>query len=367
MKVRCLLLAALLLAAASAAADDLAALLEPIRAKHGLPALAGAVLVGDRVTHIGATGVRVRGEDDPVTPEDRWHLGSCGKAISATAIARLVERQTLRWEQTLAESPVFADVLRAEYRTATLRQLLEHRAGVPPELATLPIWPRLYRYPGTSRDARLALARVLLEKPATSPPGTAYRYSNGGYTIAGVLAEQATDTAWEELLETEVLAPLGMRSAGFGAPGAVKGQDEPWGHREDGSPVPHGPAADNPPALAPAGTLHASLRDWARFVALHLSAYGGKPKLLTAERLRALHVPPEGSEYAAGWVAVQRPWAGGTALTHGGSNTMWKAVVWMAPERGFAVLVTTNQGGAAAEKGTDDAAGALIRHHQRYD
>jgi hypothetical protein len=39
---------------------------------------------------------------------------------------------------------------------------------------------------------------------------------------------------------------------------------------------------------------------------------------------------------------------------------MWFAVTWVAPERGFAVLVTCNQGGAAAQKATDEAAGALI-------
>jgi hypothetical protein len=39
------------------------------------------------------------------------------------------------------------------------------------------------------------------------------------------------------------------------------------------------------------------------------------------------------------------------------------AVVWMAPKRDFAVLVTTNQGGEAAAQGTDEAAAALIRLH----
>ena len=36
------------------------------------------------------------------------------------------------------------------------------------------------------------------------------------------------------------------------------------------SPVPPGPQADNPPALGPAGTVHAPMEDYARFVALRL-------------------------------------------------------------------------------------------------
>ena len=60
---------------------------------------------------------------------------------------------------------------------------------------------------------------------------------------------------------------------------------------------------------------------------------------------------------------TQRGWAGGTALTHAGSNTMNFCVVWMAPLKDFAVLVCTNQGGPAAAKATDDAAAALIRNY----
>ncbi len=62
-----------------------------------------------------------------------------------------------------------------------------------------------------------------------------------------------------------------------------------------------------------------------------------------------------------GWAAAQRGWAGGTALTHAGSNTMNFAVVWMAPKRNFAVLVATNQGGDVAPQACDEAAGMLIR------
>jgi hypothetical protein len=39
---------------------------------------------------------------------------------------------------------------------------------------------------------------------------------------------------------------------------------------------------------------------------------------------------------------------------------MWYCVAWLAPERDFAVLVATNQGGGVAVKGTDEACGKLI-------
>lgn len=55
---------------------------------------------------------------------------------------------------------------------------------------------------------------------------------------------------------------------------------------------------------------------------------------------------------------VERPWAGGTALTHAGSNNQWDAVMWMAPHRRFTAIAVTNCGGAPA----GDALEAVIRH-----
>lgn len=63
-----------------------------------------------------------------------------------------------------------------------------------------------------------------------------------------------------------------------------------------------------------------------------------------------------------GWwiIADGQPWAGGPALTHAGSNTMWFAVAWLAPEKDFAVLVACNQ---ADDDACNDAVVALIGDH----
>jgi hypothetical protein len=51
----------------------------------------------------------------------------------------------------------------------------------------------------------------------------------------------------------------------------------------------------------------------------------------------------------------------GYVLTHDGSNTLWFCVTWLAPEKGFAALVTSNAGGNRAQTATDDAAWAIIQ------
>jgi CubicO group peptidase (beta-lactamase class C family) len=124
---------------------------------------------------------------------------------------------------------------------------------------------------------------------------------------------------------------------------------------------------DNPAVLGPAGTVHWSLADWGRFVGLHLQGARGQGTLLKPETFRFLHSPPKDGDYTCGWGVVQRPWAGGRALTHAGSNTMWYAVVWIAPEKNFAILAVVNMGGDAAAKACDAAVSALILRRQKSD
>jgi CubicO group peptidase (beta-lactamase class C family) len=117
---------------------------------------------------------------------------------------------------------------------------------------------------------------------------------------------------------------------------------------------------DNPPAIAPAGRVHCSLDDLARFTMFHMQR-GRQDGLLKPDTLNRLHTPPSGGDYACGWVVVKRAWAGGNALMHNGSNTMWYVVMWLAPEKDFSVVVATNIAGSGAEKGCDEAAAAMIQ------
>jgi len=56
---------------------SLDAALEPVRAKHALPALAAAVVKDGVIVAAGAVGVRVHGTDIKVTIDDRFHLAPC--------------------------------------------------------------------------------------------------------------------------------------------------------------------------------------------------------------------------------------------------------------------------------------------------
>jgi CubicO group peptidase (beta-lactamase class C family) len=344
---------------------DVTAVLAPIRESHKLPAMAGAIVTGEGLEAVGADGVRERGKPEKVTVDDQWHLGSCTKSMTATLCAILVEERKLSFDTTVGE--VFAGVKDMDpgWKDVTLRQLLTNHAGAPPSLDADGLWGRLWQHAGTPTEARRMLVEGVLKHPPDPKPGTKFVYSNAGFSIAGAMAETVMKEPYESLVTRRLFDPLGMKSAGFGAPGTKDAVDEPRGHRVNGGPVEPGRDADNPAAIAPAGRVHCTIGDWAKYVQLHL--VGEKKdaaKVLTPESFATLHAPvADGSKYAMGWVVDQRPWAGGRVLTHNGSNTMWFCVTWIAPERDFAVLVTCNEGGDDAAKACDEASAALIQDH----
>jgi hypothetical protein len=63
-------------------------------------------------------------------------------------------------------------------------------------------------------------------------------------------------------------------------------------------------------------------------------------------------------------MTADRAW-GGKVLTHSGSNTLWYCVAWLSPEKGFAVLAASNQGGDAAAKACDEVCAAAIREFSK--
>lgn len=338
----------------------IAKLLVPIRNQHDVPALAAAVVTSKEVAGAGAVGVRKRGADEPVTVDDRWHLGSDTKAMTAVLVARLVEQKRVQWESTLEHLfPKQAAGFHPQMRKVTLLHLLSHRSGLKPNL-------ELRRYGGEDgRKEREKAVREELAKRPSHDPGSQYEYSNLGYLIAGAAIEKITDKSWEQAIQEEVFTPLGMTKVGFGGTGTPGKVDQPWPHFGNGKPTPrNGPAIDNPPVMSPAGRVHCTMQDWAKFIQDQLRGARGEPALLKPDSYRKLQTPPFGGDYALGWLVAQREWGGGLVLNHAGDNTMNFANVWIAPQRDFAILVCTNQSGGAGFKSTDAAVGALLQWWQ---
>jgi len=355
------------------ASDELTARIDAIRVKAELPALAGALVTREGLQGVWVTGLRQKGGDEPVTPDDQWHIGSCTKSMTATLLALLVKRGDLTWEVPLGDAlPELAGGMNERFREVPLVQLVCHRAGLT-DGALMEHFQEWRTSKAPVMEQREELCRLALAAAPAHEPGSTFEYANTGFVIAGHVAEVATGKPWEELIRTLLFSPLGMTSAGFGAPGVPDADDQPRGHFPGGGPVEPGPMADNPSIVGPAGTVHATLGDWAKYVQLHLKGVGEDVKLgeitLTVDDFAVLHEAFDGpgQSYGFGWVHETRPWAGGdgTALWHNGSNTMWYALTWLGLENGVAGLAVTNVFTPAAQGATDEVVGLLVKEWER--
>mgnify|MGYP001129369154 CR=1 FL=1 len=319
------------------------------------PGMIGAIVQRGAITTIGAVGVRRVGASEPIRVTDQVHLGSCTKAMTATMIGTLFEDRLLEPSTRIADLfPDDAPRFHPDFRGVTLWQLLTHRAGLPHDAD----W---WRLPGRSTtEQRRSAMLQLFAKPPKVKPGT-FEYSNAGYALAGLMAERATGQPWEQLMRERLFAPLNMYSAGFGAPreGGPGAVDQPYGHHMVRGRL-EPPRRDNAACLGPAGTIHCTMADWAKFAAAHARGERTDGKLLRASTFRRLHTPPKGEPYAAGWGVGERRWAGGGVLTHSGSNTYWYVTIWIAPARDLAFLVAANRGDGDVARACDEAVAAMI-------
>lgn len=316
----------------------------------GAPALAGAVIGREGMIWSGARGVRRLGAEDAATAGDLWHLGSNTKALTAMLYGRLVEDGRAEWGASLPD--LFPDLdADAAWAGTTVEDLMTHRAGLLDE-AVLDLSTRLN---GFTDDRpldvqRTDLARRALAAAPTGEPG-AFVYGNLNYILVGAAIERITGQAWEDAVRAGLFAPLGITSAGFGAPVG----DQPRGHMDvfgqSTAVEPDQPGSDNPPYLGPAGTAHMTLADYGRFLALFLNDGGG---FVTPETMARLTTPPPGADYALGWISrASSPLTGGRMLGHEGSNTLWHMTALIAPDAGFAVIAAANdhaRGGPATQR-----------------
>ncbi|MDF7826340.1 serine hydrolase [Pontiellaceae bacterium B12227] len=328
--------------------------LEGIIEREQMPGMVAAIVSSDGVLAIGSAGVRKNGSDEAITITDQLHMGSNTKAMTAVLMATLVADGTLTWDTTLIEVfPSMKNRFHADYHNVTVWQLLTHTSRFPNGAEN---WRA---YEGTNlRKQRLSLLKDNLKKAPQTPAGV-HHYSNLGYMAAGSMAEELTGETWETLMQERIFDPLGMTSAGFGPPGKQGRIEQPWGHnRTGGSWQPF--QTDNAAALGPAGTVHCSIEDWGKFVALQFSESNALN--LNRDLLDKL-ITPVGT-YAGGWGISTRGWAKGTVLSHSGSNTMWLSPVWAAPNINRAYLVVTNSKDDKSSKICDQMIGTLLKIDQ---
>ncbi len=234
----------------------------------------------------------------------------------------------------------------------TVRQLLRHQSGLPEYFDD-------DTPPPTEPVTADQLLDVALTRPAQFAPGTAMKYTNTNYIIAGLLIEKVTGRPAADEVTWRIIVPLGLFETYFPAPGDM-GLRQPFAH---GYELVDGRRTDvtdfNASAAGMAGSLVSTNEDASAFITALLDGRVVPPAQLH-EMMQT--VPMTGGDgilnYGLGLTGVSLP-CGVTAWGHGGDLDGYHSLMVKSFD-GPAVSMTFTQSPPDTESIADDPRGIVL-------
>lgn len=359
-----MLFACLGTSAQGAPPENFEARVEALRLQFGVPGLALAIVEQGEPTLVKGFGVRRLGTTDAVDAATIFPTGSTGKAVTAAALALLVDEGRLDWDDKVIDHlPWFRMHDPWVTREITVRDLLVHRAGLALGAGDLLFVPR------SNLTRAETVRRMAHIKPAHGFRST-FAYSNLSYVVAGQLIEEVSGLSWEDFVTQRLLRPGGMHDSTSHGPARFEIANRAFPHaRLNGGIRGAGDLEllDERDELgrngAPAGGLAMSARDLARWLQVQLARGalpGGEARLLSERSVLEMWTPvvtrpiqplpdavsaaqPTFDTYALGWTV--RDYLGAKTISHGGGVFGSITVVMLIPEHevGFAIVINSEE------------------------
>lgn len=334
--------------------------LENIRQAYNVPAITAMTIKNGLVYEIASTGYRDIKSQILVSDNDRWEIGSVAKSMTAVLAARLVEQGLITFDSTIIEVlPELKGQIRKEHESITLKHLLSMTSGLKKDINIK--HERWFDTSKTMQTLRSMLAKEVLNTEAVQTRGL-FEYSNVGYVIAGHMLERVSNKTWEQLINDELFAQLGIINYGFGEP-TLELSDQPKGHiYRDGEWQAITAGTENISLVyGPAGTINISLPDLAVYFATVLEGMRGGDNIISRESYKMLLSPYSKTDdiqadYAMGWyVKLDK-----TVFLHTGATQTFSASSNLYPSENSAYFIAVNGDTYNAPKAIFEAVKLLI-------
>jgi CubicO group peptidase (beta-lactamase class C family) len=311
---------------------------ERMRFYH-VPAVSIAVWDGQKILWAKAYGLADADAMTRATETTLFQAGSISKPVAAAGILVEVERGKLALDKNINDSLKSWKVPDNDFTKktpVTLAELLSHTAGM-----------TVHGFPGyaAGRDVPTVVQVLDGAPPANTapirvdtPPGSEYRYSGGGYTIAQLALTDVEGKPFPQILAEAVLKPLGMAESTYEQPlppGLLRSAAA--GHDAQGRAIPG--KRHTYPEMAAAG-LWTTPSDLARFaLGLERSLEGKTGGVLSKEMARKM-VTPVLRNYGLGLAIEKR--GPGTYFTHDGANEGFRNLMIANRDKGYGAAIMTN-------------------------
>ncbi|MDC0759187.1 cyclic peptide edeine export ABC transporter EdeA [Brevibacillus sp. AG] len=299
-----------------------------------IPGAAVVVVKEGKTIYKQSFGFSDTQKQERVTADTLFEIGSNSKAFTSLAVHQLVEQKRLSLDDPVQSYiPWFRVTYKGQQQPILIKHLLYHTSGIPFEsIGSIPI--------SSSENAIEETVRAINHTELVRQPGTEYEYATINYDILGYVVEKVTGQSYEQYVQQQVIAKLGLTHTFLKAQAPVA--EMARGHKiELFSPRVYD--APEYRGNTPAGYVVSNLNDMERWlqIQLGLEASAFRPELVRASHLPDRSVAPagDGFSYASGWMIYQD---GGGQISHGGNNPAFSSYMVFRPEEKLGAVVLTN-------------------------
>jgi CubicO group peptidase (beta-lactamase class C family) len=304
-----------------------------------VPGMSIAVIKDFKVEWARTYGVMDIETKEPVTTETLFQAGSISNPVAAMVALRRVQDGKISLDENInskLETWKLPDNEFTAKKKVTLANLLSHTGGL-----------TVHGFPGYAVGEKIpSLSQILdgVEPANTAPvrvdlePGTKFRYSGGGTTIAQLAIMDIEKKPYPEIAKETVLGPLNMTNSTYSQP-----LPEDWrkkaasGHRGDGSLVPG--KIHIYPEMSEAG-LWTTPTDLAKFAIEVQLSYAGRSNKVLSKAMTEKMVTPFMETAGLGFFIDKR----GNAIYfgHDGADEGFKAQLLVNREKGYGAVIMVN-------------------------
>jgi CubicO group peptidase (beta-lactamase class C family) len=268
---------------------------------------------------------------EKASPATNYRLASVSKQFTAAAILLLAEDGKLKLDDSIRH---WLPSLPAMTDKVTLRQLLSHTGGLIDYEDLMP----------ASTTEQLNDNDVLRMLSATTKsyfaPGTAYRYSNSGYVLLGLVVEKASGESLPAFLQQRIFQPLHMDHTLMYVRGGPEVSHRAYGYSEENGAWKR-TDQDLTSATRGDGGIYSSIDDLAKWdAALYDDRLlsDASRKLAFSPHVKVTGEPYEAS-YGFGWRIT------GDTLWHSGESIGFRNVIVRWPKQHLTIILLSNRNG----------------------
>lgn len=313
-----------------------------------IPGMAVGIVKDGELVFSKGYGVKDVETGEPVTPETIFQIGSTSKAFTSFLLAQLIDRGEVNWKDRVVDHfPEFRMYDPWVTSNFLIEDLMAQHSGLPP-------------YSGDFMAFFDCPRDEIIEKIRFIPPANTFRtdfaYQNNLFLVAGKIIENHSNLTWEENVEKEIFAVLGMDES----------SNTPEGYFETGNyATTYGSYNDELTRIdfdgkpfkfayvyGPAGGINSNIVDMSKWISLQMNKGAfGDDVLLSRVQYDFLHRPATfiGSSdskilfYCQGWIYEQR--RDYRLFWHDGETLGCKTMVAYLPDDDLGIVVLSNLAG----------------------